>query len=271
MFAILIYQDVLMEKMLKIADSSSNSNRRRPKTFLALILALLATISMGENSSAKQALFDPVKKIVVLDPGHGGNDKGSRGAAGTLEKAMTLTMARRLAAMLEDEYRVVLTRTDDYQLDIAERASAANHLDADLFISLHTGAGFTPRPSGITIFYYSPLTDSEEPMAGNLPRATIDKTAPIPWNRIQESYLKASRTLAEIMQGTVSRAVRQSKCDLQGAAILLLESVAMPAILIEAGYLTNPTDEKALQNPDHLEALAKGIAKGIKDFSAAKK
>jgi len=260
-----------MEKMLKIANSSANSNSRRPQTLLVLILAMLATIAMSENSSAKQALFDPVKKIVVLDPGHGGNDKGSRGAAATLEKEVTLTVARRLAAMLEDEYRVVLTRTDDYQLDIAERASAANHLKADLFISLHTGAGFTSRPSGITIFYYSPLTDSEESMTGKLPSAKIDQTAPIPWNRIQESYLKASRTLAKIMQGNISRFVRQSNCDLQGATILLLESVAMPAILIEVGYLTNPTDEKALQEPDHLEALAKGIATGIKDFSAAKK
>ena len=93
------------------------------------------------------------KKTIVLDPGHGGYDKGAQGPDGTFEKNVTMEFARVLAAKLEKTYKVVLTRTDDYLVDSLKRTAMANHLHADLFISIHTGGSFLHHARGISFYY----------------------------------------------------------------------------------------------------------------------
>jgi len=79
-----------------------------------------------------------------------------------MEKSITLSLARRIAAALEDDCKVVLTRTDDYGMKIFERTAAANHLKADLFISLHTGGSFLHKTSGISIFYFDDSSTTDQ-------------------------------------------------------------------------------------------------------------
>ena len=96
---------------------------------LALVVGLVFFGHAGQ-AIARQPLFDAFKSIIVIDPGHGGQDFGAKGPDGALEKTITLELARLIVSELEPEFKVVLTRTDDYGLDLDNRTSMANHLQA---------------------------------------------------------------------------------------------------------------------------------------------
>ena len=101
------------------------------------IVMMLPTLLI--DAEAKTTFFKEIKKIVVLDPGHGGHDTGAEGPDNSQEKNVTLKMATALATELKKEYKIEFTRTGDYGLDIPGRTNMANHMQADLFISIHTG------------------------------------------------------------------------------------------------------------------------------------
>ena len=111
-------------------------------------------------SMAKEPLFEAYKRVIVLDPGHGGRECGARGPDGTLEKTVTLALARLIAAELERDFKVTLTRTDDYHVDLNDRTALANHLKADVFISFHTGGSFVYSTTGTIIYYYQNVAES---------------------------------------------------------------------------------------------------------------
>ena len=118
--------------------------------YWAMIVGLLF-FGNAAQATAGQPLFESFKSIIVIYPGHGGQESGAKGPDGTLEKTVTLELARLIASELEPEFKVVLTRTDDYQVDLDNRTSLANHLKADIFISIHT-AQPAPRSIFIRIF-----------------------------------------------------------------------------------------------------------------------
>jgi len=99
-------------------------------------------------------IYGNLKKTIVIDPGHGGNDTGTKGPDGTSEKSITLILARIIESELKTKYITKLTRKDDYWLDIYSRASTANNASGDLFISIHTGGSFLHKDSGMTVYYY---------------------------------------------------------------------------------------------------------------------
>ena len=118
-------------------------------------ILILGSLSTGAiPAAAKRPLFDAYKRIIVLDPGHGGRESGARGADGTTEKAVALELAQLIAAELQHDYKVTLTRTDDYHVDLDNRTALANHLKADVFVSLHAAGRFVYSTAGPTIFYY---------------------------------------------------------------------------------------------------------------------
>ena len=141
------------------------------KIFWATVL-ILALLGHAKHPMAGQSLFEGYKEIIVLDPGHGGHDTGAKGPDQTLEKKVTLELARQIATELEPEYRVVLTRTDDYHVELDNRTAVANHLKANLFISIHTGAGFTHSTSGMAIYYYQNFTGSDTGHNRDTPRTS---------------------------------------------------------------------------------------------------
>jgi len=119
-----------------------------------MFLVVIFVCALTSESSPEKMIFGNQKKIIVIDPGHGGYDNGAQGPDGTFEKNVTLTLARIIAEELGNTYRVILTRTDDYLLDIPARTAAANHLEADLFISIHAGGSFLHQASGMSLYYF---------------------------------------------------------------------------------------------------------------------
>jgi len=206
------------------------------------------------------------KKIIILDPGHGGHDKGAQGMNGTHEKTVSLKLAHIIAKELEDKYRVFLTRTDDYRLDIPARIDAANHLKADLFISIHSGGSFLHKASGICIYYYNEISGPATIFESTTLRTIKNNNIQTQWHKIQNRHKTTRHVLAESVKSRINEHIEFAKCKVQSAPVRVLSGADMPAILIESGYISNPAEEKELKDAKVLSDFAKGISKGIEDF-----
>ena len=193
------------------------------------------------------ALTPPVveRPLVVLDAGHGGYDPGAIGLGGVVEKAVTLDLAQRVAARLRAELPVdvVLTRDDDAFVPIDARVARAS--EASLFVSLHANAAENPRLSGVEVFYGG----------GGIEAAAAGPLSPE----------RLARNVAEAIEQRLSpirTAVRPGRFG-------VLARNAMPSILIEVGYLTNPGDVARIGDENHRDLVAQAIADGAAAFLRA--
>lgn len=204
--------------------------------------------------------------IIVLDPGHGGNDMGARSAENMTEKQVAMTFAGLMTQRLKKTYKVVLTRKDDYKVDAFERSALANHLKADLFVSIHTGGSFRSHPKGISLFYYdSPLNN-----AAALEKQTDILTEPSNvikiWEQNRPELVEKSRYLTGLIWKRLTQEEKDLKLTSTGAPLIVMSGIDMPAVLIEIGYITNPLDAKALSDETHLSSMANTICDAIDDF-----
>lgn len=196
------------------------------------------------------------EKTIVIDPGHGGHDTGAVGTDGLKEKNIALMLARLLKAQLDGAFRVILTRTDDYWVDLDMRTATANYEKAALFLSLHAGSSRRQQTGGMTFCYYRP---SETPSySGKKPAAT--DTAVMTWGVQQWPHIAASRFLAERFQKHFSLLSDFPVSSVNGMPLRLFEGAGMPAVLIEMGYLSNPAEAAQIRDPAHSKKLAENIS-----------
>ncbi|MBC2694525.1 MAG: N-acetylmuramoyl-L-alanine amidase [Desulfobacteraceae bacterium] len=228
-------------------------------SFILLVMANTAEVMAKKTSYNNE-------KIIILDPGHGGHDKGVQSMNGTYEKTLSLKLANIIAKKLKDKYRVFLTRTDDYWLDIPSRIDAANHLKANLFISIHFGGSFLHKTSGICIYYYKEISRSANILENETLKTIKSNNIQTQWHKIQNRHKTTSHILAESVKNRINEHIEFTKCKVQGAPVIVLSGADMPAVIIEAGYISNPTDENKLKDTKFLSDFAKSISKGIEDF-----
>jgi N-acetylmuramoyl-L-alanine amidase len=215
----------------------------------AVFLCFWPAVGMGQ---------DPVKIYkVIVDPGHGGQDIGSKGSGGLLEKDITMDLAKKLVQALEEtgQVRSELTRTDDQAVSLDDRAGMANHNHGDLFISLHLGTTFAPDPTGFSIYYWSPTTAS--------PTATPPSNTVKSWDQEQEPYWQKSRMLASLMKEELLWSIPWASGGALAADIYLLRRTRMPAVMLELGSLNHLEEAAQLQKPGFQEAVAKAVTQGI--------
>jgi N-acetylmuramoyl-L-alanine amidase len=202
------------------------------------------------------ALGPPVSAIrtVAVDPGHGGEDSGARGAAGAKEKDLALAVARRMKAVLEARLgvRVLLTRDDDRNVPLDERTAIANNNKVDLFISLHFNASVRKSVSGAAIFTAAFDRDAAQAAdAGGAERVPafgggLRDIEMVPWDLAQIRHLDQSSAFASLLAQQFRDRVPLAGHPTDQAPLRVLESANMPAVLIELGYLSNPEQEKLL-------------------------
>jgi N-acetylmuramoyl-L-alanine amidase len=202
-------------------------------------------------------------KLIVIDAGHGGKDTGTRNERlGLDEKALALDVARRLAALLEKEgYRVLMTRTDDTFIPLGERAEFANRAKADLFISIHFNSVHgSPAVRGAETFILTPQyqrsTSAQKSDEGD--RVEQAGNVADPWNAVLGFQIQ--RQLLNRL-GTVDRGLRRAR-------FAVLRLVECPAVLVEAGYLSNDEEARKIATPEYRSAIAEAIATGIAGYSA---
>jgi N-acetylmuramoyl-L-alanine amidase len=217
-------------------------------------------------------------RTIVIDPGHGGDDAGAKGAQGTLEKNVTVAVARRLKAAIEARLgtRVLLTRDADQTVGLDQRAAVANNNKADLFISLHANASVRPNVAGAEVFYLAlegygeaaqkaaqPPRDALPVVGGGTREIEI-----IPWEMAQARYIDQSGAFAHAVESALRDRVPMSTRSLQQAPFRVLVGANMPAVLVELGFLTNAAQEQQLLADAHQAALAQALVEGIVRYRA---
>ena len=225
----------------------------------------------------------PGRPIVLIDPGHGGRDPGATGVSGTItEKALTLAMARELRALLAQRgrVRVALTREDDRYLRLEERAAIARQLGAALFVSLHMDSAPNPLARGVTIYSLSDVASSEaaarfataENRAGGALSSEPDGSvrallADLALRDQMEQSADFAMRLVRRAAGPVTLRPRPH----QFAAFHVLRRAETPAVLVEAGYISNADDETMLADPKGRALLVKALAQAIEADIASRR
>jgi N-acetylmuramoyl-L-alanine amidase len=253
----------------------------------ALTLAVLACVGAGVSGNASAPLavaaapesrardrFD----TVVLDAGHGGDDRGARGARGLLEKDLVLDVSKRLAERLRERgLRVVLTRKDDRFVGLEERTSIANDARGDLFVSIHANAASVRRARGTETFFAS--LDASDESARELAELenmsfrkdggrslTDDPLVAILGDLIATEHLRESQEFARFAQERLAKLELARSRGVKQAPFVVLLGVQMPAALVEVGFLTNDEEEAALGKEAHRDRIADALALAVGKF-----
>jgi len=242
------------------------------------ILSLIIRNKKGKNILNKTIRPNYKQKIIVIDPGHGGKDKGGIGIGNIEEKNIVLKIAKYLKYYLQKEgYKVYLTRNRDIFKKLKYRTHFANKHKADLFISIHCNISphHIKSPHGIETYYLSPAKSKKAIRIAKIENKEIKNLNYLDQNVIlnflNKDRIISSTKLAIDVQSNILKSLRQHFNNVKDGGIRpapfwVLVGTQMPAILIETGFLTNPREAKRLSNPYYQKLLAKGIAKGVKAY-----
>lgn len=225
--------------------------RKRTLIIVSILIFLFGTI--GFFKSTVQVFGGKSTPVVIVDAGHGEPDGGAVGVNGTLEKDINLDIARKLSEVLEGKgIRVIMTRTGDFALfenpdssirakkkeDMNTRLSIMKKSGADVFISIHMNSFSSSKASGLHIFY-SQNHEEIKPLAENI-----------------------QKRIAEVT-GAKTHTVKTADKKL-----FLMKNPPLPAILVECGFISNPEEEKKLNDEEYKSKIAWAIAEAIEDFAA---
>ena len=220
---------------------------------------------------------------IVIDAGHGGEDPGAIGRRGSREKDITLTIAKRLKALIDAEpnMRALLTRDGDYFLALQARVEKARKVKADLFVSIHADAFIRPNVRGSSVFALSDKRATSE-----LARALAKKENEsdlIGGVALQSKDDHVRRTILDLSQSaTIDYSLRLGgsvlkqlggvnelhKPRVEQASFAVLTAHDVPSILVETAFISNPQEEKRLNNSAYQDKLARAILEGIREYVA---
>lgn len=236
--------------------------------------------TLAQNTNATSANF-----IIALDAGHGGEDPGAIGPYGTKEKEVTLQIARELKALINAQpgFRSFLIRDGDYYVDLRTRMNRARAQNADLFVSIHADAFTNPRAHGSSVFILSKRGASSEAakwLAEKENRADLvggvnldnrgNVLASVLLDLSQAANEDASLEAATKVLQSLGKITTLHKYRVERAGFAVLKAPDVPSILVETGFITNPSSEKLLQSKLHRQRLAQNIMLGITQYFAGK-
>jgi N-acetylmuramoyl-L-alanine amidase len=220
-------------------------------------------------------------RLVVVDPGHGGEDRGARGPGPVYEKHITLAIARRLVDKLNEiqGVRAVLTRDGDFFIPLRERYHIAEKVNADLFVSIHCNSSRRRgRGSGSEVYFLSlkgasdqadqDLADTENAadMVGGVPSQAEDDVVNVLYEVRRNAVLERSQLLAETLLDHMAEDRRVESRGIKQAGFVVLKSVEFPSALVETAFINNPREVKLLKDPLFQVNMAKQLATGIRAY-----
>ncbi|MFQ5515061.1 MAG: N-acetylmuramoyl-L-alanine amidase [Myxococcota bacterium] len=242
-----------------------------------MLLLLAAPPESTVDRDATRDVFD----VVVIDPGHGGADRGARGVAGGYEKDVVLRVALRLGEVLEKRgLRVVYTRTRDRFLTLADRATLANREHGDLYLSIHANWALDHEARGPETYFLSLDATDEDALRVALVEnqvfgreATVpdgdDIVGPILGDLILTDHLRGSSEIAAAIQRNLARLPGPDR-GVKQAPFVVLMGVNMPAALVEIGFMSHPEEAKRLGTRRYQKRLAEALAKAVLSYRAAR-
>ena len=226
------------------------------------------------RSSARRTI-----RTVVIDPGHGGKETGAIGPAGSAEKELALLIAKTLATRLEQTLavRTVLTRSDDVDLALDERSALANQNKADLFLSIHLNSSVGRGALGAETYFLS-LQASDQRAADAAAVENYVGTAVAPagsadfelqlllWDLAQSQHLAASQRLATMIQEELNHELDLRDRGVKQAPFRVLMGAAMPAVLVELGFISTRDEEQRLRTPEYRAQLVETLVRAVGRF-----
>jgi N-acetylmuramoyl-L-alanine amidase len=228
---------------------------------------------------ARRAGMRPL--VIAIDAGHGGQDPGARGANGSREKNITLEIARELARQVNATpgLKAYLTRDSDVFIPLARRYQLAREHKADLFVSIHADSFTSPEASGSSVFVLSQRgassqaarwlakQENEADLVGGVRLQDKDDTlASVLLDLSQSATQKASESIADQVLGGLKRLGKTHKNHIERANFVVLRSPDVPSMLVETAFISNPSEERKLNDPRHQSQLARAILDGVTGY-----
>lgn len=220
-------------------------------------------------------------KTIVIDAGHGGKDPGAVGYRGTKEKDIALDVAKRLEKKLikNMDVKVVMTRDEDVFLRLSDRTKIANENNGSLFISIHTNAAEDRRASGFETFligrskneYAARVAARENAVLEleGIPGQALTGEDLIQATIAQSGFAIYSETFADLVQIEIKKRVQSRDRGVKQAGFVVLARASMPNVLVELGFISNPTEEKKLRSPQYRDQLATAIYRAVQRYEKA--
>jgi len=240
------------------------------------------------NQSTSQPILTSVTHgsrnvIVVLDAGHGGKDPGAHGERGSLEKNVTLGIARQLKQLIDRQpgMQAVLTRSGDYYVGLRERLMIARRYKADIFVSIHADAFPNRESNGASVFALSPrgatseaarwlaAKENHSELGGVNLRGLDDANGLVRTVLVdlsQTATINASLKMGNHVLGHLNNLTRLHSRKVEQAGFVVLKSPDIPSILVETGFITNPREESNLTNFNYQSKLTQSIFQGLRTY-----
>ncbi len=242
---------------------------------------LLIALRAKAGRESTPPIASPSDYLVVIDPGHGGDDPGAIGAKGTQEKSVVLKIAKRLARMvnLEPGMRALLTRSRDHYISLRARRTLASETDAMVFVSIHADAFDRASAKGTSVYALSrrgatsalaarlAKVENAADLAGGV--SLKDKSPDVAEAMLDMSLdrqIKQSRQLGAAVLAMLGRVGERHSVRVEQAGFAVLKAPQVPSILVESGYITNRGEESKLRSVLYREQIAGAILGGIKHY-----
>lgn len=234
--------------------------------------------STGENSLIR-ALGLKINRVVI-DPGHGGQDQGTSGPKGLLEKDLVLDVAKRLGKLIEDRMgaEVIYTRTDDTFIPLEGRTALANEKKADLFLSVHANSSPATHVAGIETYYLN-FTDSKDALDVAARENAVSEKSVFELrdliqkitlhDKAEESREFAGRIQTSLFALSARNFPGERNRGVRKAPFVVLIGANMPSVLAEIGFLSNPKEETLLKKPDYRDKLAEALYRGLSRYAGS--
>ena len=273
-----------MAFLIRTVDLSAgrNYNVSGMPNLIKLIIIVAATLLASPFNAAafvvESAPGGPVR-LVVIDPGHGGEDSGAVGPGGTEEKDITLSLARLLAARIEKKLgcTVLLTRDRDVFIPLEERTAFANRHGADIFISIHANAALNKHANGVETFFLNiEATDEDARRVAGFENSSSGASGVIGdddgdlkfilFDLVNTQSHHESARLAEFVHLSLLKLTQKENRGVKQAPFSVLAGATMPAVLVEVGFISNPLEERWLSNSKDQGRIADSITEGVVGF-----
>ncbi len=266
----------------------------RPRSFLLppnppyrdrLVVDLPRASEQAAASTPKVSASDRLNErrdiIVVIDPGHGGEDPGAIGPGKVREKDVVLSLSRKLKKRLDTMpgFRAHLVREGDYYVSLRNRTDIARKQQADLFVSVHADAFHSPRARGASVYTLSnrgatsetarwlAKRENQSDLVGGVGGVSLDDKdqvlAEVLLDLSMTASMSASADAGKEVLRSIGQVTRLHKHDVEKAGFVVLKSPDIPSMLVEAGFISNPGEARKLRSDSHQEKLAQALAEGI--------
>lgn len=267
--------DRLVFDFEKVTQVSFASNISKPAARAQVVNSTRSPVTSSSSG----------KKVIVLDPGHGGHDPGNLGGVkinGISEKNVTISASRNIKKILEasGRYKVIMTRDRDIFLKLRERSLVAHRHNADLFISIHADAFRSPSVRGATIYTLTDKASDREAalLAARENKADViagvdlgdetDIVQNILIDLVKQETMNLSNRFAGELSTELKKAITVRKRSLRSAGFAVLTGIDVPSVLIEMGYLTNSTDAKLLMQKETHDKIGRAILNAADKYFA---